>query len=164
MIQDYFIDSKASVWGHSDNHQIIDPCIAPYQEKRTEMTCAGISVRSKSESMIVVVLFENGIPFIYESLLYLDGSVCFPDFTIRDITSGQVFYYEHFGMMDNPEYCHAAFKKLEVYANHGIIPGFNLITTFETKDHKLSFPMIQDALRPLLSNVPYISSASGLKQ
>ena len=45
--------------------------------------------------------------------------------------------------MDNPKYAKKAFKKLEVYQEHGIIPGENLIMTFETEQNPLSVAMVE---------------------
>ena len=119
---------------------------APYQEKRTEPTIAGYNVRSKSEVMIISILKNDKRYFRYEDPLYLGGRIYYPDFTIRSVADGSFFWYEHFGMMDDPVYARQAYKKLSVYAEHGLIPGMNLITTFETQAHKLSIRQICHAL------------------
>ena len=53
-----------------------------------------------------------------------------------------VYYYEHFGMMDDAVYAKNAYSRLQLYATYGIIPSIQLITTYETKDHPLSYEEI----------------------
>lgn len=105
-------------------------------------TVADFKVRSKSESLIVSALYLNHIPFRYECALHLGEIVIYPDFTILHPITKKIYYYEHFGMMDNPEYAHLTYRKLELYSEHGIVPTINLLTTFETKDHPLDYGVI----------------------
>ena len=118
---------------------------APYQEGRIETTVTGIKVRSKSEVMIASVLFERGLLFRYEDPLRLGRATYYPDFTILRPDSS-VIWYEHFGMMDNPDYSKRAYEKLHTYALHGIIPSVNLIVTMETRETPLDLPKIHHAL------------------
>ena len=113
-----------------------------HPEHLIHKTIAGFKVRSKSESLIVSVLYLNHIPFRYECALRLGEIVVYPDFTILHPKTKKIYYYEHFGMMDNSEYAHAAYKKLELYSGHGIIPTINLLTTFETKMHPLDYEQV----------------------
>lgn len=124
--------------------------LAPHQEGRTEPAVNGIFVRSKSEVMIAAVLDERGFYYRYEEPLCLAGKMYFPDFTIRDPRDGKLIWLEHFGMMDNKEYARSAFEKLTTYAANGILQMYNLITTFESREHKLSIPQINYALDMLL--------------
>ena len=59
------------------------------------------------------------------------------DFTIRHPITGEMVYWEHFGLMDEEEYRNSVYKKLKLYCDNGIIPSINLITTYETKQHPL---------------------------
>ena len=70
----------------------------------------------------------------------------YPDFTIRHPQTGDIFYWEHFGMMDIPEYASNAFSKLHVFANYGIISGVNLITTFETSEYPLDLKLVEELI------------------
>ena len=106
-------------------------------------TISGQFVRSKSEAMICSALTQHGIPFRYEALLTLSDEDFYPDFTLRHPINGRFFYWEHFGMMDSPPYYKNVYAKLQIYNRHGIIPGVNLITTWETSDHPLSEVTIQ---------------------
>ena len=118
-----------------------------YPDGKTIKTLSGHMVRSKSEAMIAMALYIHNIPFRYEYPLHLDlYTVFYPDFTIRHPETGEFYYYEHFGMMDDPKYAQNAFSKLQVYNSCGIIPSINLITTFETKDHPLDTQTINQII------------------
>ena len=103
-----------------------------YPENLNIKGTQGKYLRSKSEAMIDNVLFRERIPFRYENQLVLDGIVMYPDFTIRHPKTGEYYYWEHFGMMDNPEYASHACRKIKTYCDNGIIPSINLIMTYET--------------------------------
>ena len=111
-------------------------------EKLIYDTSIGIKVRSKSEMLIVMCLHAKKIPFRYECLLRLGDASFYPDFTIKHPVTGEIYYWEHFGMMDLPDYVRNAFAKLKLYADYNIVPGSNLITTFETQTHPLDAEMI----------------------
>lgn len=97
----------------------------------------GKLLRSKSEVIIDMMLYKNHIPFRYEDKLILKGIEMYPDFTIRHPITGEMVYWEHFGLMDEEEYRNSVYKKLKLYCDNGIIPSINLITTYETKQHPL---------------------------
>ena len=110
-----------------------------YKEKATIPTMAGELVRSKSESMIANELYRFNIPYHYEEELYLDGyDFVYPDFTLLNVMSREVFYWEHCGMMANETYVRKNLKKIEAYVSNGILPGKNLILTFETGTEQLN--------------------------
>lgn len=117
---------------------------APYEqnplhpEQLIHKTGSGHLVRSKSEAIIGMLLHINRIPFRYECSLQLGETTVFPDFTIRHPQTGEKYYWEHFGMMDDPIYCKNAISKLHLYAIHGIIPSIRLLTTYETRENPLS--------------------------
>lgn len=100
-------------------------------------------LRSKSEVLIDMLLRTHKIPFRYECVLQLSHSIIYPDFTIRHPLTGNFYYWEHFGLMDNSAYLGNAISKLNLYATNGIIPGIHLITTYETKDHPLNPEIIE---------------------
>ena len=109
-----------------------------FQEQRTHKTLSGNMVRSKSEALIDMILYTNHIPFRYECKLQLNNITLYPDFTIRHPLTGDLYYWEHFGLMDDLAYSKNAFHKLQIYSENGIIPSVNLITTYETSEHPLS--------------------------
>lgn len=114
-----------------------------YPEQLIHKTASGNLVRSKSEAMIDLFLHTHRIPFRYECELQLNEITLYPDFTIRHPQTGEYYYWEHFGKMDDSAYSKNAFSKLQLYNSYGIIPSINLITTYETKDHPLSSEVIE---------------------
>ena len=140
LLAPYFkpISQELHEWMNSPyEHNVLHP------EKLVYKTSAGVCVRSKSEALIVMILYLKKIPFRYEALLQLGDTSYYPDFTIKHPETGEIYYWEHFGMMDIPEYARSAFSKMQIYANHGIIPGINFITTFETREHPLELEMLE---------------------
>lgn len=113
-----------------------------FPEQLIHKSSSGNLVRSKSESIIDMFLYLNQIPFRYECALQLGESTIFPDFTIRHPQTGKIYYWEHFGLMDNPTYCRNACSKIQLYASHGIIPSIQLITTYETQDNPLTMEVV----------------------
>lgn len=121
-----------------------------YPEHLTVQSITGHLVRSKSEAMICSALRRNNIAFRYECALELDGITYYPDFTIRHPKTGEMIYWEHLGLMDNPDYIESSFKKLKVMADNGIIVGLNLIITSETAYHPLSEYTINEVISQYL--------------
>lgn len=117
-----------------------------HPENLIHKTASGHSVRSKSEAMIDFFLYTNHIPFRYECALTLDNITFYPDFTIRHPQTGEFFYWEHFGMMDDPNYSKKVFSKLQLYTSHDIIPSIQLITTYETQKTPLSTELIKNTI------------------
>ena len=118
-----------------------------YPEQLIHKTGSGIYVRSKSEAIIALLLYTHKLPFRYECALTLGDTVIYPDFTIRHPQTDQIFYWEHFGLMDNESYRHTAFSKLDLYASNGIYPSLNLLTTYETKEHPLDSSMVEHLIQ-----------------
>ena len=94
-------------------------------------TAHGERVRSKSEVIIANLLQERGIPYSYEKALFLDRLPVYPDFTVRHPYTGQLWIWEHLGMIDNEKYRDAWEQKRERYRQAGITEETNLILTEE---------------------------------
>lgn len=107
-------------------------------------TARGERVRSKSEVIIADSLNREGIPYRYECPLYVEGwGTVHPDFMVLNVKERKEIYWEHLGMMDDREYVEKALDKLAVYAVNGILPGKNLILTYETAKAPLNQKMVQ---------------------
>lgn len=131
------------------NQELTDWANSPYEhnpyhpEHVNHDSISGNKLRSKAESIIDMLLYIHHIPFRYESPLQLNEKVIYPDFTIRHPKTGDFYYWEHFGMMDNSTYSKSACSKLQLYISNGIVPSIQLITTYETSEHPLSTEQIQ---------------------
>lgn len=114
-----------------------------YLEHKIFKTSSGTMVRSKSEVLIDMALYTHGIPYRYECELNLGNLIIYPDFTIKHPKTGKIYYWEHFGRMDDENYARNAADKLKRYIENGIIPNINLIITFETKECPLDYETIE---------------------
>lgn len=137
------LSDELNEWMHSSYEQN-----SSHPEHLIHKTPSGHLVRSKSEAMIDSLLYTNNIPFRYENILTLDTTSIYPDFTIRHPKTGKVYYWEHFGLMDDPSYSKHTASKLQLYISHGIIPSIDLITTYET----LQYPLTADTIQKIIDH------------
>jgi len=128
-----------------DNEYISEWENVKYQGKEFEenmpeyFTIKGERVRSKAEIIIANMLYQEGIPYRYESPLYLKGmGEVYPDFTVLNVRLRKEIYWEHLGMMDDVKYAEKAIKKINCYMKNGYFPGEQVIFTYETKQTPIS--------------------------
>lgn len=121
-----------------------------YPQTLKHLCTSGNVVRSKSEAMIDSLLNQYGIPYRYECELRIDNTCFYPDFTLFNPITGNVVYWEHFGMMDDYQYSLSASRKLSKYIAGNIIPGINLIMTFETSANPLSAIVAESKIEEFL--------------
>lgn len=115
------------------------------------LTTTNLRVRSKSELLIAEYLIKENIPFRYEFPLELkrpNGKTftAHPDFCVLNIIKRKEIYWEHFGMMDNPEYATHAIEKILAYQRSGLVPGKDIIFTWET----VATPLNSDTVRQIV--------------
>ncbi len=106
-------------------------------------------VRSKSEALIVGRFEYFGVAYHYEELYVSDKNVWLPagisfhpDFKCINIRSGKVFWWEHQGQWDNPEYTRNLAKREAYLYSMGLVPWKNLIITTETADEPLDLDWV----------------------
>lgn len=114
-----------------------------YEEKMIHKTVRGELVRSKSEVIIANALHYNGLDYEYEPELKLEDKVKRPDFKVEDYDTGVVWYWEHCGMMTDPQYKKRWEDKKKFYEKKGIIEGKNLIVTYDDENGGLDSDKIQ---------------------
>ena len=120
-------------------------------ETPVHMTDRGERVRSKSEKILADRFYAMGIPYFYEKPVKTGrNKQRVPDFTLLNIRKREVYYWEHFGMMDDKDYVNSNINKINEYARAGIIPGKNLIMTFETKDKVLDTAAVNNIIKAYL--------------
>lgn len=112
-------------------------------------TAGGLKTRSKSEELIGSKLEENNFIFKYEPELVLGNRHLYPDFAVLLPNRRRIVYWEHLGLIDDPDYVLRNLNKLEAYAEHGIYLGLNLIITYETKDRPLTIVDVEQKIREL---------------
>jgi hypothetical protein len=128
-----------------------------YEQNLIHRTRRGEMVRSKSELLITERLIDHKIEYVYEQPLVLGGQTRFPDFTIDDAESGTKFYWEHCGLLNDPEYRKRWERKLTWYRENGILPseeggGPNgtLIVTRDNDVGGISSPEIEERITKVL--------------
>ena len=136
------IDKELASWQHASFES--NP---KHPEQLIIKTCSGFYVRSKSEALIDMALCTHQIPHRYECALEIGDTILYPDFTIRHPRTGDTYYWEHFGLMDDSLYCQKTAKKIEFYTLNHIIPSIHLITTYETKEHPLSPRLVEQTIQ-----------------
>lgn len=123
-------------------------------DKTEYFTHRGERVRSKSEKIIADELHRHGIPYHYEMplLLRVDGQMkeFHPDFTVMNVTTGEVKYMEHLGMMDNPSYYSNVLTKLDIYERNGLLIGKDVILLHESSFRPLGTRIIADYVQEFL--------------
>jgi len=136
-------DINPETWGNSSSPPMYeDGLIHPSQK--------GLMTRSKSEAQIASAYEMQDWKFIYEPVVRLqDGRVLRPDFAVLHPAKRKVIYHEHLGMMDEPDYAMKAIKKLNDYADAGIILGKNLVVTAETRNQPLTFQSINELVKKI---------------
>lgn len=101
-----------------------------HEENKTIKTSRGVWVKSKSEALILEQFNNRDIPVRYEQVQTINGIVIAPDFTFEG-ADGELFYWEHVGMLDKENYARNNYDKLKRYYRAGLLPGDNLILSFE---------------------------------
>lgn len=122
-----------------------------YPENLIYETNRGDMVRSKSEIIIADLLYyhKDYCAYRYESPLYVSekGMVLYPDFTIMKRSAAEIFYWEHFGMMDVESYVDTFIRKMNEYILAGIYPGKQLICTFESSAQPLETKVVRNLIK-----------------
>lgn len=148
LIQPYVLSDDEFVTEWENTKSLWDNTYPIINEFYTEK---GEIVRSKTEKMIADKLYLRNIPYKYEEGMRLGrNGMVFPDFTMLNKRTRREYYLEHFGMMDNPEYCKLAIEKIEMYEENGIHLGERLFATFESSLKSVNLKMIDNLLDRIL--------------
>ncbi len=124
----------------------------PKDSQKIYCTVKGERVRSKSEVIIANLLYANQIPYEYEKPLKLTGypHPILPDFTIYIPKEDKTVYWEHGGLMNDPEYRSKWDWKMHLYAEDGItVWQKNLIVTYESQPGDLNIGEIRQHIADL---------------
>ncbi len=115
-------------------------------------TKRGEYVRSKSELIIAERLYDAGIPYHYEVELRnkYGKLLARPDFYVLNSRTRKEYFWEHFGMLDNPEYANDFITKINLYSQYGYHIGENLIITLESSQYPLTTEQIQMVIEKYL--------------
>ncbi len=127
-----------------------------YPENLRYETEQGELVRSKSEVIIANILYQNrkNILYKYERPLEVmdNGRIktIYPDFTIINIYTGKITYWEHAGMMDEPYYANEFVRKMNTYVENGLLLGKDVVVTYETQENVLDIGVVKRMVEQLI--------------
>lgn len=102
----------------------------------------GLLVRSKAEADIVSRLEFFGVPYHYDEVMNFNGKKIAMDFLCLNITTGNIWYWDHRGMLNHPDYIRKTLYCENIFLNAGIVPWINMIVTTETLEHPLDLQWV----------------------
>lgn len=118
----------------------------PYPETLIHRTQKGDVVRSKSEVVVANILYSLDISYEYEKPLYSRSDP--KDFRLPDFTAsfeGDIYYWEHLGMLSVPTYREAWEKKRKWYKDNKY--DDRLIISMDGLDGSIDAPRIEKIAR-----------------
>ena len=70
-----------------------------------------------------------------------------PDFIVLNVRTRKEYYWEHLGMLDDSNYVDHSFRKIAIYEKNGLIPGENLILSFESASAPLDILLLKQLIQ-----------------
>jgi ATP-dependent exoDNAse (exonuclease V) alpha subunit len=110
----------------------------------------GKMLRSKSELLIYQRLIDKNLNPLYEKKLTIKEVEKLPDFTIENEESGEVYYWEHCGMLFDDEYKQRWEEKYQWYKENDILEGGGSNGTLIVTEDK-AFEMEDGSVRGAIS-------------
>ncbi len=118
----------------------------PFAAHLIHRTATGVLVRSKSEVIVADTLTRLGMSYEYERRLEAKGNASdfrLPDFTVS--FEGDVFYWEHLGMLSVPSYRESWERKKTWYESNGFTA--QLVTSEDGPDRRIDASEIERTAR-----------------
>lgn len=113
--------------------------------RKIHMTARGVACRSKNEVLVLEKYDALQIPYHYDEVVQLPDRYVSPDVIFPD-PCGMLIYHEHAGLQTE-EYLNDLSEKIRAYAACGILPGHNLIVTFDHDDGGINMDMIESLIK-----------------
>lgn len=127
-----------------------------YPENLRYETEQGDFVRSKSEVIIANILYQHRKDILYKyerplNVMFLGKiKTIYPDFTILNVHTGKVTYWEHAGRMDDSYYANDFVRKINTYIANDLLPGREVVLTFEAQGNSLDIGIVKRLVRSIL--------------
>ena len=118
-----------------------------HPEHKVHPTRRGVYCRSKSEALLFEIYDSLLIPFHYDEVLSIGGTLISPDF-IGVRRDGTLIFHEHCGLL-TPEYRARNDWKPGMYAVADIYPGVNLIYTYDSVSGSLNTELAEAIIRDI---------------
>lgn len=136
---------KEKMLKHKEKYEI------PFPSELRHISGDGTVTRSKSEALIIDLLNNKDIPYVYDYPMYLSNKLKWPDFVIWDRKHNREVIIEHLGLMSKEDYRLSQIEKLWLYIENGYVPNVNLLLTFDDKSGNINIPAISKSLEAILS-------------
>lgn len=127
-----------------------------YPENLRYQTEQGDIVRSKSEVIIANILYQHRKKILYKYerplRVIVDGKekTIYPDFSIINLRTGKVIYWEHAGRMSDSYYANEFVKKINTYIANDLLPGQDVLVTFETQENPLDIRVVKQLVKGVI--------------
>ena len=127
-----------------------------YSENLRYETEQGDVVCLKSEVIIANMLYNNRRDILYKYERPLEviengrKKAIYPDFTILNIHTGRVSYWEHAGRMDDPYYANEFVKKMNTYIVNDLLPGRDIVVSFEAQSTPLDIKVVKRLVKQII--------------
>ena len=144
------LEERVKLWNEEEYEK--NSRFPEYLRYETEQ---GDIVRSKSEVIIANLLYQNRKDILYKyekPLVVVENGrkkTIYPDFTIMNVHTGKVTYWEHAGIMDDPQYANDFVRKMNTYIANGLLPGKDVVLTFESKENALDVGVVKRLIKEL---------------
>ena len=124
------------------------PRMDNYHPENLKHTAAdGTKSRSKNELYIASQLDRYGLIYRWDCPTGIPGLYHCPDFQVLRRRDWKIIYWEHCGMMDDPDYRKGNEQRLKDYEKAGIVPWDNLIVTYDTIEGGLRADIIDAMIK-----------------
>ena len=146
------VSIKDKIWQWQNENYEKNPAFPENLRYETEQ---GELVRSKSEVIIANLLYQNREKIVYKYERPLEiiekgmKKIIYPDFTILNLRTGKMKYWEHAGLLDRPQYVDDFTRKMNNYIENDILPGRDLIVTYETQGNGLDISIVKKLMKTL---------------
>ncbi len=112
-----------------------------YLQFKTHLAPRGFYCRSKSELGIYSIYDRKRIYYHPDETIIINGTLLSPD-AIGARQNGDLIYHEHCGVQ-SARYSERLHNKLYLYEQAGIVPGKNLLLTFDDENGNLNLALVE---------------------
>lgn len=133
--------------------ELVEPHVLPDDEyikrwlEEMRRGASGEDFKSRIELIFDQYYEKHDIPRVYEPALYLEGyGPARPDFAVLNVRTRKMYYHEHLGIMDAPDYRADNMRKLRSYHKSGYYEGINLIVTMESDGRMIDYKEMEQLI------------------
>ena len=106
------------------------------------------SLHRTSDLLTLISLYKYERPL--EVIIAGHTQTIHPDFTIINIHTGKITYWEHAGRMDDAQYANDFVRKMNTYTENGLFHGNDVIVTYESMNCPLNIHNVKMIVKKLL--------------